>query len=328
MLTPQDIDSIVRNAADKLHSHYVYPDRGEAIAQGLKNHLDQGRFQSCATPEELSEQVTAALFELSSDRHVRLRYHASGAPELSFEPPSEEVIRWWREEERSTNFGFNRVERLKGNVGYLELLSFSPAYFAAETAIAAMQFLSNTDAVIIDLRKNGGGDPEMIQMISSYLFDEVTHLNSFYFRPQDSTQQSWTLPYVPGKRILKQPIYVLTSGRTFSAAEEFTYNLKNLKRATIIGEVTRGGAHPGGNVKVHDHFTVFVPTGRAINPITGINWEGTGVEPDIQIPAEQALDHAYQDALEKVLASLPEHAAYDRQRKEILEARQGSEVQA
>ncbi|GGJ28512.1 S41 family peptidase [Deinococcus roseus] len=318
-LNPESIASIIHTAADRLQSHYVFPDRGEQIAADLKAHVQQGRFQDCQTPEEFAKQVTAVLLEVSADRHIRMRYHPAGAPELNFDPPSPEVVKWLKEEQRLSNYGFYKVERLNGNVGYLDLRAFAAAAFAAETAIAAMQFLAHTDAVIIDLRNNGGGDPEMIQLISTYLFEEVTHLNNFYFRPADQTHQTWTLPYVPGKRLLHQPVYLLTSNYTFSAAEEFTYNLKNLKRATIVGETTGGGAHPGGSVKVHEHFTVFVPTGRAINPISGTNWEGTGVEPDVQLPADQAFDHAYQDALQKVLNQLPEHAVYEKQRQEIQE---------
>ena len=128
------------------------------------------------------------------------------------------------------------------------------------------------------------------------------HLNNFYFRPTNENTQTWTLPYVPGKRRPDMDVYVLTSNRTFSAAEEFTYNLKNLKRATIIGETTGGGAHPGGTRPATDRFTVWVPTGRAINPITNTNWEGTGVEPDIKTTANDALETAQLKAMEKLAA--------------------------
>jgi C-terminal processing protease CtpA/Prc len=165
-----------------------------------------------------------------------------------------------------------------------------------------MNFLANTDALIVDLRRNGGGDPAMVALISSYLFaGETVHLNDLYWREGDSTRQWWTLPYVPGRRFGdKKPVYVLTAKRTFSAAEEFTYNLKNLKRATIVGETTGGGAHPGGGRRINNHFGVWVPTGRAINPYSKTNWEGTGVTPDIDVPADHALKVAYVDALKKV----------------------------
>lgn len=179
---------------------------------------------------------------------------------------------------------------------HLKLRCFADAGAAGATAIAAMNFLGGSDALIFDLRANGGGTPSMISSCSSYLF-EPTHLNSFYIRKEDETKQFWTQAYVPGPRLAKVPVFVLTSSRTFSGAEEFSYNLKNTKRGTIVGETTGGGAHPVRGYKVEGYdVTVAVPFGRAINPISGTNWEGKGVEPDIAVPADQALDVAYAKA--------------------------------
>ena len=161
-----------------------------------------------------------------------------------------------------------------------------------------MGFLAGADAVIIDLRHNGGGNPSMIQLLSSYLFEEPVHLNSFFHRGQEQIDQFWTLPHVPGTRFPDTPLYILTSSYTFSAAEEFTYNLKHLKRATIVGEVTGGGAHPGGTFGIQGGFSIFIPTGRAINPITKTNWEGTGIEPHVKTSADEALLVAHMQALE------------------------------
>jgi hypothetical protein len=212
---------------------------------------------------------------------------------------------------------------MPGNIGYLDLRGFVDARMGAETASAAMNMLANADALIVDLRRNGGGDPAMVAFISSYLFGaEPVHLNDLYWREGDSTHQWWTLPYVPGKRFGdKKPVYVLTSKRTFSAAEEFTYNLKNLKRATIVGETTGGGAHPGGMRKVHEHFGMFVPGGRAINPISKTNWEGTGVKPDIDVPADHALKTAQVDALKKLLETAKDQEWKDNL-KRVLETTQ------
>jgi hypothetical protein len=166
-----------------------------------------------------------------------------------------------------------------------------------------MNFLAYADAIIFDLRQNGGGSPSMIQLISSYLFDEHTHLNSFYIRKEDTVKQFWTQQYVQGPRMVNADVYVLTSPSTFSAAEEFTYNLKNLERGTIVGETTGGGAHPvDGRFFPNLNLAVSLPFGRAINPITGTNWEGTGVTPDIEVPASEAKEVAHQDALKKILA--------------------------
>jgi tetratricopeptide (TPR) repeat protein len=159
-----------------------------------------------------------------------------------------------------------------------------------------MQFVSNVDALIIDLRRNGGGNPATIQYICSYFFAERTHLNSLYWRQGDRTEEFWTLDDVEGAKMPIVPIFVLTSRRTFSGGEEFAYNLKTRKRATLIGETTGGGANPGGGFPLPEGFSMFVPTGRAINPVTGTNWEGTGVEPDIACASDEAYDLALEQA--------------------------------
>lgn len=165
-----------------------------------------------------------------------------------------------------------------------------------------MNFLSNSDAIIIDVRMNGGGSPAMVQLITSYLYDsEPIHLNNFYWRTKDSIAQTWTLPFVEGIRSPKTPVYILTSKNTFSAAEEFSYNLKNLKRATLIGETTGGAANIGDMVNATDKFNVWIPFGSAINPITKTNWEGTGVTPHIEVSSSKALEVAQIKALEYLL---------------------------
>jgi C-terminal processing protease CtpA/Prc len=204
------------------------------------------------------------------------------------------------------NHGFGRVERLPGNIGYLEFFNFADEELGADTVAAAMNFINGTDSLIIDMRNNGGGNPAMVALVCSYLFGpDPVHLNDLYWREGNRTEEFWTRKDLAGKRYLNKDVYVLTSKRTFSGAEEFTYNLKNLKRATIVGETTGGGAHPGGGFRINEHFGVFVPTGRAISPITKTNWEGTGVTPDISVPADQALLVARLMALKKSLTTLP-----------------------
>jgi retinol-binding protein 3 len=215
------------------------------------------------------------------------------------------------------NFGFERVERLPGNVGYLDLRGFADPALAGDLAAAAMTLLAEAGALIVDLRRNGGGSPAMIALLSSYLFDEPTHLNDLRWREGpagERPQQFWTQAYVPGRRFGgAKPVYVLTSGETFSGAEEFAYNLQSRRRATLVGATTRGGAHPGGLFPLDPpwgaHVAVAVPTGRAINPVTGTNWEGSGVAPDVAVPPEAALRWAHADALRKLLAHLGEAPA-------------------
>lgn len=192
-----------------------------------------------------------------------------------------------------SNCSFEKVERLEGNVGYLKFDAFEDADLCASTVAAAMTFLAGTRALIIDLRQNGGGQPKMVALISSYLFDRRTHLNDLWTRHTNATEQFWTRDSVAGRRFGgTKPVYVLTSARTFSGAEEFSYNLKALKRATIVGETTGGGAHPVRGRRIDAHFTIGVPYARAINPITRTNWESVGVEPDAKVPAGEALKTA------------------------------------
>jgi C-terminal processing protease CtpA/Prc len=199
-----------------------------------------------------------------------------------------------------TNCAFKRVEILSRNIGYLKFNGFGDPTVCGATVVAAMTFLAHVDAIIFDLRENGGGDPRMVAMISSYLFDKPTHLNDLYNRKDDFTTQYWTLPYVPGTTLADKPAFVLTSKSTFSGAEEFTYNLKNLKRATIVGETTGGGAHPVSGHRIDDHFMIGVPYARAVNPISRTNWEGTGVEPDVAVKASEALEKAEELASSKL----------------------------
>ena len=301
--------AVIEDALKKLNDYYVFPETAKKMEQAVRDRVARKEYEQITSAKTLATTLQSHLQEVSRDKHLRIMYSARPMPpERERRQPSPEEEARELEFLRTINFGFEKVERLPGNVGYVDLRGFLPAQMGAETVVAAMNFLANTDALIIDLRRNGGGDPAMVALISSYLFGaEPVHLNDLYFRPDDSTRQWWTLPYVPGKRYgANKDVYVLTSKRTFSAAEEFTYNLKNLKRARIVGETTGGGAHPGGGRRINEHFAIWVPSGRAINPISKTNWEGTGVTPDVDVPADHALKVAHIAAMNSVLGKVTE----------------------
>jgi retinol-binding protein 3 len=294
---------VIENLSKRLNSAYVFPETAAKMEQHLRERLAKGEYDKLASAKEFAAKLTEDLQAVSRDKHLRVRYSHRPIPENGGrrEPTAEE-----QEQQRRflmrVNHGFEKVERLQGNVGYLDFRFFGDEKAGAETVAAAFNFLSNTDAIIIDMRQNGGGNPAMVALVCSYLFGaEPVHLNSLYWREGDRTEEFWTQKEVAGKRYTGKDVYVLTSQRTFSGAEEFSYNLKNLKRATIIGETTGGGAHPGGGNRLHAHFGAFIPTGRAINPITKTNWEGTGVEPDVKVPADQALKVAHLSAVKRQL---------------------------
>jgi hypothetical protein len=296
--------TVIDGAIEHLRRAYIFGDTAEKMADAIRSRAAKKEYDTITGAREFADTLTKHLQEVSKDKHLRVVYNPEGFPQRADGPPTAEERARFLADDRRRNFGFERIERLDGNVGYIELRGFSGTAEASEAAVPAMNFVANTDALIFDLRRNGGGSPAMIGLISSYLFDDVVHLNDFYVRETDQRRQFWTAPHVQGRRYGQdKPVYVLTSNRTFSAAEEFTYNLKNLKRATIVGETTGGGAHPGGVRRITGQFGIWVPTGRAINPITKTNWEGTGIEPHITVPAADALRAAHLDALTKLRES-------------------------
>jgi hypothetical protein len=292
---------VIDAALKRLGESYVFPEVARAMEKSVRERAARGEYEQITSARQFADTLTEHLRAVSHDKHLGVRYSAAPLPERAPRAePSAEEREAQRRELAWMNHGFEKVERLPGNIGYIEFRGFTDPEAGAETVAAAMNFVANTDALIIDLRRNGGGTPGMVALICSYLFGpEPVHLNDLYWREGDRTEQFWTRKDVAGRRYLNKDVYVLTSNRTFSGAEEFTYNLKNLKRATIVGETTGGGAHPGGGFRIHEHFGMFVPTGRAISPVTKTNWEGTGVEPDVKVPAEQALAVARLAALRK-----------------------------
>ena len=290
---------VIDGASASLEENYVYPETAQKMVDALRERQKKGEFDSITDGDAFAEKLTNDLQEVSHDKHLHVNYSPVKIPPEDKGPTEEEKAEQRKQMMRS-NCGFDKVEILPGNIGYLKFGFFGNPEDCGSTVVAAMGFLAHVDAIIFDMRENGGGDPKGVQFISSYLFDKPTHLNDLYNRKENETTQYWTLPYVPGTRLPDTPAYVLTSKMTFSGAEEFTYNLKNLKRATIIGETTGGGAHPVSGHRIDDHFGIGVPFARAINPISKTNWEGTGVTPDVDAKAADALDVAEKMAKEKL----------------------------
>lgn len=284
------IDSVVR----LLEESYVFPDVAKKMATTLRTKQTRGEYKDIVDGAVFAVRLSDDLREVSHDPHLELRFSpVAQQPEKPANDAKPDPI--LSRELVAVNCGFEKAEHLAPNIGYLKVNEFAPPEICAATAAAAMNFVADSDALIIDLRDNHGGGG-MGQFIASYLFAERTHLNDVYSRQDNATHEAWTLPYVPGKKLIGKPIFVLTSKQTFSAAEDFCYALKNLKRATLIGETTGGGAHPGGPHRIDDHFSIWVPTGRSISPITKTDWEGTGVEPDVKVTADEALTEALRRA--------------------------------
>ncbi len=299
--------AIVDEVCRLLEENYIFPDTAIKMEDQVRARLKNGEYDKLGGSREFARAVSEDLLAVGKDKHIGFAYAPDQAAEMKRrESRSEDEAKAARERrlavQKRDNFGFRKVERLPGNVGYLDFGFFGSAGEAGPTMIAAMNFLGYCDAVIVDLRQNGGGDTTGIQLLCSYFFSEMKHLNDIRYRDEEKTENYWTLPYVPGPKPINADLYILTSSRTFSGAEEFSYNMKNLKRGTIVGETTGGGAHPTDAKIVQDEFILRVPFARAFNPVSKTNWEGTGVAPDVAVPAEQAFDRAYGLAIEKLAA--------------------------
>jgi C-terminal processing protease CtpA/Prc len=291
---------IIDAALARIVAEYIDEDKAIQTADFVRDRLDAGLYEALRA-EALCELVTQDLQQVTNDKHLRLLW--------SDEPQevggAEEDEEFFADLARSENQGIRRVERLIDDIGYISTTLVAEPADAAMVISAAMTLIANTRALILDLRENRGGSTYGMAYWCSYFFPEgeSVHLTDVYRRTTGQTQQFWTLPYVPGQRYLDRPVYVLTGPVTFSGAEDLAYNLKVRNRATLVGESTRGGAHPTGYYPLTEHITVTVPYARSINPVTGGDWEGVGVAPDLAVPADKALDVAYQHALDRISSS-------------------------
>ncbi len=298
---PLSAREIVETALALLRTGYVFPDRAEQAATAIQARLAAGEYDDL-DEAALAERLTGQLHEICADGHLRVRtmppLPARRAPA---EPPGPGPDR--RPWERPLNYGIYRAERLEGNVGYLDLRGVADPQDAGPVIAAAMELVSGTYALIIDLRRNHGGSPDGVVFWCSYLFPGAgTHLSDIFHADTGETRQFWSLAYVPGSRYLDRPVYLLTSHETFSGGEDFCYTLQAQGRAQLVGETTGGGAHPTRTVPISSTMAISVPFARSVNPVTGTNWQGTGVVPDIAVPAAEAYDVAYGRALRHVLS--------------------------
>lgn len=279
---------IIISTGEILKQYYFDHELAEQTATSLIGHEKNGDDDPVTDPQSLAYLLTTQLREVSDDRDLAVIYSHAPLPDLSGQqqtelPPS------YKEEMRRTNCGIEKAEILRGNIGYLKLNLFPDTSVCKETAQRAMMRLNDVDFLIIDLRDNRGGFPNMVSFIAAYLFD---HREYFYNPRENTTEHSWTQSPVAGSHLADKPVYLLTSARTISAAEQFSYNLKMLRRATIVGETTAGAAHAGTFHRLNEHFGIAIRHFQALNPYSKYGWEGTGVEPDIRVSSANALAEA------------------------------------
>lgn len=303
---PDERRAVIARVAELLETRYVDPKKGKELARQIRRDESSSRWRELSDGEAFAKAVTERLRELSKDGHLSLDYSAKAlAPDADSAEQAfgaDEFEKWYGV---GVNHGFEEVRRLEGNVGYLNLTVFAPPSMGADLAVAAMSLLAQSDALIIDLRRNGGGDGAMGKMIAGYLLDGAKEVSGKYNRPADTLTHSFTPEWVPGRRFgATKSVYLLISKRTFSAAEAFAYDLQALKRVVVVGEPSGGGAHPFEYRRAGTHFVLSLPEGRSVNPITGKDWEGVGVQPDVVVPEANALEKALELARQR-LKTLP-----------------------
>ncbi|WP_339918371.1 S41 family peptidase [Yeosuana marina] len=304
-ITKDEKVEITEMISKNLLKTYIDLDDAQEMTALLKSNIKSNKYETITNPDNFAEIVTQDLQNVSHDLHLKLKYEPKKIAQSQRIMPEEMKIK--RESIMSmkmaeVNYGFTEVKVLNGNIGYLNLRMFADTIYAKDVATAAMNFLHNTNAIIIDLRENGGGVPSMVQLLSSYFTKaKPVLLSNFYEREKDLKTQLFTFETIDGKRMTNKPLYILTSENTFSAAEAFTYTLKHLNKAVVVGEVTRGGANRTRTINLNDDFSLSLPYIKAIHPVTNTNWEGKGVQPTIKTTKKEAFVKAYIDAINKTV---------------------------
>jgi hypothetical protein len=302
-LTSIERRQIVDSLTERIRDEYVFPEMAARVAKELRRRQQLGMFEKIASSNQFADSINTLLHQISNDKHLSVLYSHDTVPGKRVDNrPIPDFIRRFAME---NNYGFPKVEVLPGNIGYMKLQGFFPFEEATDKAIAAFDFLAGTRALIVDLRENSGGDAGLANFVLSFFFDaKPVELAEVHFRDEQKTQKFWTSFYVPGKRYIGKPVYILTSSATFSGGEGFAYTLQSYKKATIVGEATGGGANMGDLIRINEHFVLNLPVGRPLNPVTDANWEGIGVQPDIRVQTSKALDAAHAAALEQILPTV------------------------
>jgi hypothetical protein len=295
--------AVIEKVITRVNQSYVFPDVAAAVEKRLRESLAKKEFDPIDDQETMANALTERLLAVSHDKHLKVRFSPDAQKkEMDYTTgPTPEQQHEQEAREAEANFGFNSLRHLDGNIGYIEYSYFANANSSGPSIAAAFNFLRDSDALIIDLRNNGGGWAESVPIWCSYLLPpEPAHLLDNYYRESSHIDQVWSLPWVPGERFLEKPVYILTGKETFSAAEALTFILKEQGRATTVGEVTRGGANPLDFYRLTEHMDIGVPDARSISVKTKQNWEGVGIQPDIAVPEADAL-RSSQVAILKIL---------------------------
>jgi len=298
-LLESDTSDLIQGITALLRQQYIEPGSVDVINHNLVKHFEAGTYYDIHEGEFLAYALTTHLQEVNQDQHLWVRWHRDPLPD--YDGPLHQDPSWTEVQEaaaRAEDYGFRKAEFLAGNVGYLDIRSFPRLARAQETAQASLENLACSAAVIIDLRECQGGYADMVTFVCSQFFDHSPiHLFDIYWRDEQRVEEFWTEPGIAGSRLADLPLFLLTSQQTFSAGEQFVDALVTHQRATVIGETTGGGAHPGASFRLDPHFELFIPIGRAINPVTSQNWEGVGIAPHVICEQEQALQVAHREAL-------------------------------
>ena len=287
---PIDINQLIDSLNASLNTNYVFPEKAKSISLYLRAQLKKNAYALCLNdPQKLAEQIERDINQVHHDPHLHFQYDPNFVAQDQ-RKPSEEEIKQSKKYWKAQNYSFPKVEILPGNVGYLPIYGFVDDIESAKPTISsALKFLAHTSSIIIDLRENQGGDPIMVSQIESYFFKEKTHMNDLIDRSAKDTTAFYADPAKADSLNLTMPVYILTSHKTFSAAEDFSYGMQKAKRASIVGEITGGGAHPQMPFYIGQGFVSSIPFARSYNPVTKTDWEGTGVIPDVKVEAGKAL---------------------------------------